>query len=95
MDCLDGDGDHDGDGGGDDEGGGDDGDGDDDNDDLTPPSPKVSVLQCMFAGSDSKEQSRSITMLPLVAVSDCKESDGDDYDDDKFGGGDDDDKNFI
>ena len=43
-----------------------------------PPSSSESVLQCMFAGSDSKEQSRSITTLPLEATSD------DDYGDDSF-----------
>ena len=71
---------HDGDGDGDDHGDGDevgdeveDGDGN-----LTPPSSSESVLQCMFAGSDSKEQSLSITTLPLEATSD------DDYEDDLF-----------
>ena len=56
MDCLD----------------GDDGyNADVDADYLTPPSSKESVLQCIFAGSDSKEQSRSITTLPFAVVSDC------------------------
>ena len=37
---------------------------------LTPPSSKESVLQCISAGSDSKEQSRNITTLPFAPVSD-------------------------
>ena len=71
---------HDGDGDGDDHGDGDEvGDGAGNGDgNLTPPSSSDSVLQCMFAGSDSKEQSRNITTLPLEATSD------DDYEDDLF-----------
>ena len=80
MDRLDIRHDGDGDGDGDDHGDGDEvGDGGGNGDgNLTPPSSSESVLQCMFAGSDSKEQSRSITTLPLEATSD------DDYEDDLF-----------
>ena len=53
--------------------------GDDSNEDLTPPSSKVSVLHFIFAGSDSKEQSRSITTLPFTAVSDNADKDDDDH----------------